>query len=86
MCLGIPGLVEEIINTEPMASSARVRFGGIQKVISIVFVPEVNVGDYVIVHVGFAISVVNEQEAKRVFRYLDEIGELEELNTPGKPE
>ncbi|WP_428821253.1 HypC/HybG/HupF family hydrogenase formation chaperone [Microbulbifer sp. MCCC 1A16149] len=79
MCLGIPGLVEEILNSEPLERSARVRFGGISKEINIAFVPTAAIGDYVIVHVGFAISVINESEAKRVFRYLEEIGDLEDL-------
>ncbi|WP_288129103.1 HypC/HybG/HupF family hydrogenase formation chaperone [Microbulbifer sp.] len=75
MCLGIPGRIESITNPAPMERSARVSFGGIRKEINIAFVPEAGVGDFVIVHVGFAISVVDEKEACRIFHYLDEIGE-----------
>ncbi|MBN8431612.1 HypC/HybG/HupF family hydrogenase formation chaperone [Microbulbifer salipaludis] len=90
MCLGIPGLVEEILNGAPLERSARVRFGGIRKEINLAYVPSANVGDYVIVHVGFAISVVNEQEARRIFRYLEELGDLQDLESnreasPWKP-
>lgn len=79
MCLGIPGRVEEILNSEPLQRSGRVSFGGIRKEINLAYVPEARVGDYVIVHVGFAISRIQEQEARRIFRYLEEIGELGEL-------
>ena len=80
MCLGIPGLIEEILNGAPLERSARVRFGGISKEINVAYVPEAKVGDYVIVHVGFAISVIDEREASRIFRYLSEIGDLEALD------
>ena len=80
MCLGIPGRVEEMLNDEPLERSARVSFGGISKTINLAYVPEAQVGDYVIVHVGFAISRVREEEACRIFRYLDEIGELDDLS------
>lgn len=79
MCLGIPGRVEEILNSEPLQRSGHVRFGGIRKEINLAYVPEARVGDYVIVHVGFAISRIQEKEARRVFRYLEEIGELDDL-------
>ncbi|WP_193164250.1 HypC/HybG/HupF family hydrogenase formation chaperone [Microbulbifer hainanensis] len=80
MCLGIPGRIEEILNNEPLERSARVSFGGISKPINLAYVPEARVGDYVIVHVGFAISRVREEEARRIFRYLEEIGELDDLS------
>ncbi|WOX05629.1 HypC/HybG/HupF family hydrogenase formation chaperone [Microbulbifer pacificus] len=79
MCLGIPGRVEEILNLAALERTARVSFGGITKDINIAYVPEAVVGDYVIVHVGFAISRVNEQEAQRIFDYLGQLGDLEEL-------
>jgi hydrogenase expression/formation protein HypC len=56
-----------------------VSFGGIVKEVSLAYVPEVQVGDYVIVHVGFALSKVDEDEAARVFDYLEQMGELGEL-------
>ena len=79
MCLGIPGRVEEVLNDAPLERSGRVNFGGICKEVNLAYVPEAQAGDYVIVHVGFAISRVHEQEAQRVFRYLERIGELKEL-------
>ena len=79
MCLGVPGAIEEILNEDPVERSGRVNFGGIKKVINLAYVPEAVVGDYVIVHVGFAISVIDEEEAKQVFEYLKEMDELAEL-------
>jgi hydrogenase expression/formation protein HypC len=74
MCLGIPGKVAEtyLQNDLPMA---KVEFGGIRKEICLAYVPEAVVGDYVIVHVGFAISRVDEKEAEEIFSYLEQIGE-----------
>lgn len=79
MCLGIPGRVEEFINDAPLERTAKVNFGGIRKEVNLTYVPEAIKGDYVIVHVGFAISRVNEKEAKRIFEYLETIDELEEI-------
>lgn len=62
--------------------AGRVSFGGIQKEVNLAYVPEAQVGDYVIVHVGFAISRVDEQEAMQVFEYLREMDELQELDAP----
>lgn len=78
MCLAIPGKVLSIEGVE-MLRSARVDFGGIVREVNLAYVPEANVGDYVIVHVGFAISKVDEAEANRVFEYLKEMGEFGEL-------
>jgi hydrogenase expression/formation protein HypC len=77
MCLGIPGKVLSVRDGD--LRMGRVDFGGIVKEICLAYVPEADVGDYVIVHVGFAISRVDEAEAARVFRYLDEMDELGEL-------
>jgi hydrogenase expression/formation protein HypC len=79
MCLAIPGRVESIDPTNPDMRMARVRFGGIVKQVCLAYTPEAGVGDYVIVHVGFAISRLNEEEAQRVFEYARQIGELEQL-------
>jgi hydrogenase expression/formation protein HypC len=79
MCLGVPG---KVISLEPDPlgmTMGRVSFGGIIKEVCMAYVPEVGVGDYVIVHVGFAISTVDEAEALQVFEYLRQIGELDEL-------
>ncbi len=81
MCLGIPGKVIEIHqqNDLPMA---KVEFGGIAKDICLAYTPEAQVGDYVIVHVGFAISRVDEAEAQEIFSYLQQIGEAETSAPP----
>ncbi|MEI7771042.1 MAG: HypC/HybG/HupF family hydrogenase formation chaperone [Chloroflexales bacterium] len=79
MCLGVPG---EVLSIEPNALGmhmGQVSFGGIVKEICLAYTPEAQVGDYVIVHVGFAISVVDEDEAQKSFAYLREIEELSEL-------
>lgn len=81
MCLGIPGQVVGLDESRDGMAMGRVSFGGIVKEVCLACVPEVQVGDYVIVHVGFAISQVDEEEALRIFEYLremDELGELEE--------
>lgn len=62
-----------------MSRMGKVDFGGILKEVSLAYVPEANVGDYVIVHVGFAISTVDEEEAQKVFGYLREMQELGDL-------
>ncbi|OGW97007.1 MAG: hydrogenase assembly protein HupF [Omnitrophica WOR_2 bacterium GWA2_45_18] len=79
MCLSIPGKIESITGDDLLTKKGRVNFGGIVKEVSLAYVPEAQVGEYVIVHVGFAISRVNEHEAHKVFEYLEEMGELEEL-------
>jgi hydrogenase expression/formation protein HypC len=79
MCLAVPGKIESIEGIDPVVRTGKVNFGGIVKTINLAFVPEANVGDYVIVHVGFAISVVDEQEAQQVFEYLRQMNELDEL-------
>jgi len=79
MCLGIPG---EILSITPNALGmhmGQVSFGGIVKEICLAYTPEAQVGNYVIVHVGFAISVVDEDEAAKTFAYLREIENLSEL-------
>jgi hydrogenase expression/formation protein HypC len=80
MCLAIPGKIESISGgDDPLSKNARINFGGIFKQVSLAYVPEAKVGEYVIVHVGFAISKVHEQEALKIFEYFKEMGELEEL-------
>ena len=82
MCLGVPGQIVEIREDPTGMHMARVSFGGIVKEVCLAYTPEVAVGDYVVVHVGFAISKIDEAEAKQVFEYLEEIGELGELEIP----
>ena len=79
MCLAIPGKVESISGSDQLSRVGKVNFGGILKEVSLAYVPEVKVGDYVIVHVGFALSRVDEDEAHKVFDYLKEMAELAEL-------
>ena len=80
MCLAVPGRITNVTDDPPLMRRARVEFGGILKEISLAFVPDAAVGDYVLVHVGFAISKIDEEEAGRVFEYLREIGELGDLS------
>jgi hydrogenase expression/formation protein HypC len=80
MCLAIPGKVASISGEDPLMRAGKVDFGGILKEVSLAYVPEVKVGDYVIVHVGFALSRVDEEEAKQVFEYLRQMEELSELD------
>ena len=82
MCLGVPGEVIELEAADPMRP-ARVRFGGIEREVCLAYVPEAEVGDWVIVHVGFAISRIDQAEAARTLEYLDRIGELAELEEDG---
>lgn len=79
MCLAVPGQLVSMTG-EGLERSGKVRFGGILKEVNLAYVPEACLGDYVIVHVGFALSIVDEDEADRVFKYLDELGELGELH------
>lgn len=79
MCLAVPGKILTVAGDDPLTRTARVSFGGIVKEISLAYTPEAKVDDYVIVHVGFALNVLDEQEAGRIFEYLEQMGELEEL-------
>ena len=82
MCLGVPGKVLSIADDALGMRMGKVSFAGITKEVCLAYVPEAEVGDYVIVHVGFAISVVDEEEAGKVFEYLREMEELGELEIP----
>ncbi len=79
MCLAIPGRVLETHREHEMLM-AKVQFGGITKRICLEYVPEAQIGDYVLVHVGFALARVDEEEAKRIYEMLELMGGLEELN------
>ena len=79
MCLAVPGEVLEITCAAPLTRQGRVRFGEAVRVVNLACVPEADVGDYVLVHVGLAISVVDPEGARRTLRYLEELGELGEL-------
>ena len=75
MCLGIPGEVLSIEEDAQGMRKARVRFGGIISEVNLDLLPEAQVGDYVVVHVGFAISVIDAEEAQSVFQLLEELEE-----------
>jgi hydrogenase expression/formation protein HypC len=84
MCLAIPGKIISITNQlDETFRFGKVSFGGITKEVNLCMVPEANINDYVLVHVGVAISIVDEEEAQKVFSYLKDMGEVEELETPG---
>jgi hydrogenase expression/formation protein HypC len=80
MCLAIPGKVVSISGDDPLVRMGKINFSGIVKEACLAYVPEVIVGDYVIVHVGFALSKVDEAEAQKVFEYLKLMDELGDLN------
>ena len=79
MCLAVPGKILSTSGDEPLSRTGRVNFGGIIKEVNLAYVPEAAVGDYVLVHVGCAISKIDEVEAMRVFEYLREMDELKEM-------
>jgi len=82
MCLGVPG---KILSLEPNAvgmTMGKVSFGGVAKEVCLAYVPEAQVGDYVIVHAGFALNKLDEQEANEVFELLRQMGELSDLELP----
>ena len=79
MCLGVPGQILTITGDDPITRMGRVNFSGIVKEVSLAYTPDATVGDYVVVHVGFAISQVDEEEAGIVFEYLRQMDELDEL-------
>lgn len=81
MCLAIPGKLLEITSAlDDTFRIGKVSFGGVKKEVSLALVPEAKVDDYVMVHVGAAISVVDEEEAKKTFEVLTQLGELDDLN------
>lgn len=84
MCLAVPGKLIEIAGSDPIWRCGKVDFGGILKEVNLGCVPEAEVGDYVLVHVGLAISRVDEDEAMKVFEYLKEMEELAELEPAGE--
>jgi hydrogenase expression/formation protein HypC len=83
MCLAIPGKIESIQGDDPLTRLGKVNFGGILKEACLAYVPEAKVGDYVIVHVGFALSKVDEDEAQKIIGYLKQMDELAELKEGG---
>ena len=86
MCLAIPGKIIEFHELHGMRM-AKVDFGGITREACVEYVPDTKLGEYVMVHVGFAISKVDEEEAARTYKYLEEMDQLAELMDaePGEP-
>ena len=88
MCLAVPGEILSIAGEKSALRTGRVSFGGVVKEVSLAYTPHAAVGDYVIVHAGFAISIVDESEAKKIFGYLERLGELDtegDDTAPGEP-
>lgn len=78
MCLAVPGRVVRIAaGADDVMRSGKVDFAGVRKDVCLAFTPEARIGDYVLVHVGFALCIVDEAEAQRVFEMLQQMGELE---------
>jgi hydrogenase expression/formation protein HypC len=82
MCLAIPGKLLEISQDAQGVRMGKANFGGIIKQVCLEYTPEVNAGDYVLVHVGFALGKVDEAEAERTYRALAELDQLGELEIP----
>lgn len=78
MCLAVPGQIISIVG-DGLNCTGKVSFGGIQKQVSLAYTPLAQIGDYVLVHVGFALQIVDEAEALQVFEYLREMDELSEI-------
>ena len=78
MCLGIPGEIVEIRDDQGLRLGT-VKFAGITREVCLDYVPEAGLGDYVLVHVGFAISTIDREEAERTYRILEELGQTAEL-------
>ena len=86
MCLAVPGRVVNIVEVEGLGlRSGKVDFGGVLKEVCLAYTPEATVGNYVLVHVGFALSVVDEAEAQKIFEALREMQQLEEFETASEP-
>lgn len=83
MCLGIPGQIIDIFEDHGVLMG-KVDFGGIKRQICLAYVPECEVGNYVLVHVGFGISLIDEEEAYRTYQLLQEMGQLAELEDAEK--
>lgn len=82
MCLAIPGKLIEIVRNAEGVRMGKANFGGIVKQVCLEYTPEANTGDYVLVHVGFALSLVDEAEAARTYQALKDMEQLSELDEP----
>ena len=82
MCLGVPGKIVALYESGDGMPMGKVSFAGVTKEVCLAYTPEAAVGDYVVVHVGFAISTVNEEEAQQVFTFLAQMDQLDEVTAP----
>ena len=82
MCLAVPGQLLSLEGDDPLVRQGRVSFAGLVKQVNLAYVPDARMGDYVLVHVGFALNVVDEEEAGKIFEALREMGELEDAQEP----
>ncbi len=74
MCLAIPGEIKELLNSEPLKRTGLVDFGGTTREINLSMVPDAKIGDYVIVHAGIALNIIDRDEAAQTLKMIDEIG------------
>jgi hydrogenase expression/formation protein HypC len=81
VCLAVPGKVVSIDESNPELKMAKVNFSGVSKEVCIQWLPDVKIGDYVLVHVGFALNKVDEKDAEETLRILREMGDIEEENS-----
>ena len=84
MCLAVPGELLKITNEDPLTRAGRVSFGGVIKEVNLAYVPEAKPGDFVVVHVGFALSIVDPEDAQLIFEFLREEDALDELKEVGE--
>ena len=84
MCLAVPGRILNIEGNDPLMLSGRVNFAGVVKQVNLAYVPEAKTGDYVLVHAGFAISVIDEEQAGLVFDFLRKTDEVDKSPTGGQ--
>jgi hydrogenase expression/formation protein HypC len=79
MCLAVPGKVTSIDGSNPDLKMANVNFSGVSKEVCVQWLPDVKIGDYVLVHVGFALNKIDEKDAEETLKILREMGDLDEI-------
>ena len=85
MCLAVPGCILSVSGDDPVIRVGRVDFGGIVKEVNLAYTPEARIGDYILVHVGFALTVIDEAEAQRTLACLQEIAGLDAVQAEAAP-
>ena len=81
MCLAVPGKVTSIDDSNPELKMANVNFSGVSKEVCVQWLPDVKIGDYVLVHVGFALNKIDEKDAEETLKILREMGDLNEITS-----